>query len=143
MEVIIYADIEQLVIDYLTTALARYDLNVPVGTRIPNPRPDSCVVVTRNGGSPPTIISDDALVTFDSRGTSEHSAASLAAMVRGLMHAAEGTVVDTVMIYRVQEAAGPSNNPDPTTPDQSRYSQLMSIHYRGVVLAELEEIDGK
>lgn len=135
METIIYADIEQLMIDYLTDALAAYDISVPVSTRIPNPRPDSCVVLTRSGGSSPTLISDDALVTFDSRGPSEHAASSLAAMVRGLVNAAEGTVLDSVMIYRVVEAAGPSNNPDQTTPNQARYSQLLSIHYRGIVLA--------
>lgn len=134
MEVIVFADIEQLMIDHLSAGLSSYGVNVSVATRIPNPRPDSCVVLMRTGGVGQTLVTDNAMVTFDSRAPSEHEAASLAALVRGIVGAAEGTMIDNVMIYSVREAAGPSNNPDPTTPDQARYSQLISISFRGAVL---------
>lgn len=134
MEVIVFADIEQLLIDYLAEGLTGYGVTVSVSTRIPNPRPDACVVLMRTGGVGQTMVTDDALVTFDCRAPTEHEAASLAALVRGLVNAAEGTILDSVMIYRVREAAGPANNPDATTPDQARYSQLIQISYRGVVL---------
>lgn len=140
---VIFADIEELLIGYLSEQLALYSLDTPVATRIPSPRPDSCVVLMRTGGIPPTIISDDAQVAVECRAPSEHEAASLSALVRGLMHAAEGELIDGVMIYRVGEASGPSNYPDSTTPDQARYTQLFTIHYRGVVLAPLDGVAGQ
>lgn len=136
MEVIVFADIEDLIIDFLSDGLSGYEVDIPVATRIPNPRPPSCVVLMRTGGVGQTMVTDNALVTFDSRAPTEHQAASLASLVRGLVHSAEGTMIQNVMVYAVRDAAGPSNNPDPTTPDQARYSQLMQISYRGAVLAE-------
>lgn len=134
-EHVLMPDAEQLLIDGLTTELAGLGFPVPIGTRVPSPRPASSVQVMRTGGIAPTMISDRAEVSIDSRGPSEMAAATLAANVRSAMHHLEGQIVGGTMVYRVEEAAGPSNYPDPYTPDESRYTQLFTVHVRGDVLA--------
>jgi len=134
-ELVVMPDAEQLVIDGLAAGLAPLGYIGPIGTRVPNPRPAESVQVLRTGGIGPTIVSDRAEISIDARASSESRAAQLAAWVRAVMHSMEGQILGGVMVYDIGEASGPSNYPDPYTPDESRYTQLFTVHVRGDVLA--------
>jgi acetylornithine deacetylase/succinyl-diaminopimelate desuccinylase-like protein len=134
-ELVVMPDAEQTVIDGLAEGLEPLGYTGPIGTRVPNPRPPASVQVLRTGGIAPTIISDQAEISIDVRAASESGAALLAGYVRAVMRSLEGQILGGVMVYRVGEASGPSNYPDPYTPDESRYTQLFTVHVRGDVLA--------
>lgn len=139
-DLVVMPDSEQLVIDYLTEVLPLLGFSAVVATRVPNPRPASSVAVIRTGGVSPTMVSDMAEISIDYRDHSESGAASLAQAGRAALKALAGQIFRGVMVYRIDEASGLSNYPDPYTPDEARYQQLMTIHVRGTVSAFPERI---
>lgn len=70
------ADIEQIVIDYLTE-----HLEVPVYAEVPNPRPEQFVVVERTGGPHKTIGMDQPLMAIQAWAKTRADAAELAYQV--------------------------------------------------------------
>lgn len=67
------ADIEQIVIDYLSE-----HLEVPVYAEVPNPRPESFVIVERTGGPHKTIGMDQPLMAIQAWAKTRAKAADLA-----------------------------------------------------------------
>jgi hypothetical protein len=129
-EVILFPDATAVVIDLLAAAFDERDETAPVEPRVPNPRPDRFVVVRRTGGTSRAVVIDDPQITVEAWGTDDADAHDLAQLCRGLLHAAEGTVVDTVAVYRVAEVSGPGNLPDPES-NHARYSQTFLAAMRG------------
>jgi len=127
-ELIVFPDVEQLLIDYLTPSLA-----VPVGTAVPNPRPTSFVTVNRFGGPRRGLVVDDAQLGFEYWAERESQAAQLAQLVRAHINALQGQRVNGVQVYRVREFAGPANLPDPLS-GQPRYVQQFGVQVRGTAL---------
>lgn len=138
VDLIVPADVQKLVIGYLTPALLAHGYPVPVTTQLPSPRPDRCVVAFRTGGLMRTMVSDAAQVTFDSRALRDSDAAALANLVRGLITALPYATqpVGGVMVYHSEELAGPASLPDPKTPGQYRYRQSFVIDV-GVTILEV------
>jgi hypothetical protein len=128
-EVIVFPDVEAVVVDFLAEHLSAAGVTIPVSTRVPSPRPARFVRVMRTGGAASSIVTDAAQVTVESYGGSESSTVVLAQFTRGLLRSMPGRVSAPV-IYRVDEAGGPSNFPDPLTA-QTRYSQTFVIYTRG------------
>lgn len=129
-EVVVYPDASAVVVDYLLDELTDRADNAPVVTRVPSPRPTRFVLVRRVGGTRQTIVTDAASLSIESWGASEEEAMDLAQLVRGLVHAMQGTVQADVTVYRVQEFAGPALLPDPES-DQPRVVQTMQVQLRG------------
>lgn len=131
-EVIVFPDVEAVLIDYLGDALAGRGVNVPVVTAVPSPRPDRFVRVERTGGPISSLfLLDNPTVAVEAWGSSESDAAELIGLVRGLLHAMPGE--DDAPVYRVAEFSGPGNLPDPTS-GQHRYSFTASLLVRGSAL---------
>lgn len=132
-EVIVFPDVEGLLCSYLGAALASRGVDAPVGTAVPNPRPSAFVRVQRTGGpvSPALFCMDAPMVVVEAWATDEVAAATLAALVRGLLHALPGQEDSATPVYRVDELAGPANLPDPNTPGMTRYTLTASLLVRG------------
>ena len=125
-EVIVFPDAEQLVAGYLSSQLD----GRPVGTRVPNPRPDRFHVVKRTGGPRATLVTDAAQLTVESWSIVESQAATDAQMARALILALPGETLDGQQVIAVTEFSGPANLPDPAS-GQPRYSQTLAVHLRG------------
>jgi hypothetical protein len=104
--------------------------NVHVGTIVPSPRPPQFVRISRAGGVRRNIITEDARVVVEAWADSAPEATDLAELVRSILHALRGEVTDGVPVYRVDDAEGPADDPDPIS-DQPRYQFAVSLTVRG------------
>ena len=97
-------------------ALLRAALGVHVSTRIPNPRPDRHVKVTRAGGNRANLVQERPLLIIECWGPDSVAAFDLAADAWSALDAANGTVVNGVPIDLPRDSlASPINMPDPDT----------------------------
>src|SRR5262245_41866590 len=130
MQVIVFPDVEALLVTYLQAELLARSDTATVHVSVPNPRPDRFVLVPRLGGARRNIVNDAATIGIACWAATPAQAGGLAQLVRGLVNALPGKVVSSVPFYQVQEFAGPANLPDPQS-DQSRYVFTVSIGVRG------------
>jgi hypothetical protein len=128
MEPILFPDAIEIVCDYLDQFFAE-----PVRSKIPNPRPDAFITVTRTGGPRRNLVTDEPQVTVESWAQSDEEAQDIAQIARAYLGAMVGEVVNGAAVYRVDELSGPANLPDPLS-EQPRYSQSFAIAIRGEVL---------
>lgn len=125
MEVIVFPDVEQGLIDYLDAFLAR-----PIVGAIPNPRPARFTRIIRTGGPRSSIVTDGAQVTVESWGGTDTQAVADAQEVRAYINALINEQIADRVVSRVEELSGPGNLPDPASA-QHRYVQSFRIHVRG------------
>jgi hypothetical protein len=130
MEVIVFGDLEDRLVGYLSAVLAERGDSATVAVTVPNPRPERFVLVPRIGGVRRNLVVDSATIAVECWASTDAEAANLAALVRGLIGALPGQVLDGITIYRVDEFSGPANLPDARTA-QARYTFTVSISYRG------------
>lgn len=135
--VVIYPDIEALVVEHLTDELPNYyDGIFEIGSRKPSPMPTGrgVIQIRRVGGIPETPVSDvarvDVLVWHDT----DEQAHDLMAVVRALMYVLRGHTNPNV--YRVNEFLGPTRYADPDS-DQPRWLLTDEIAVRGQPLEPL------
>ena len=117
------APVEQAVVTYLSPA------GFHVGTRVPNPRPDQFVKVTRTGGSAPNVTISEPTLLVECWGRTDAQAWAVAAAVWSLCtvpHAVQLSA--TVWASRV-EATEPVNFPDSTS-GASRYQFIVTPRIR-------------
>lgn len=122
-----FPDSEDVWINYLNERL-----DIPVGSRLfEAPR---FVRVLRAGGNRQNIVLDMPQMVFDVYGEDEFVAAGLAADVRAIVLAAEGTfLAPGVKAKRFRDVTGPSNVPDDEHPS-SRYSFTVMTALSGVLV---------
>jgi hypothetical protein len=126
---VLFGDTVAAIIGVLDTALG-----VDVRHRIPNPRPDTLVVVTDTGGSyGRTRISEAVQISVDCWAPTVAEAHDLAQLARHHIEALTGTVVDGIPVYRVEDVARPSYQPD-TLSDTARYVFTQAVHVRGATV---------
>jgi hypothetical protein len=122
---VLFPDAAATVISHLADNLA-----APIHGRVPNPRPDTFVVVQRVGGPKRNIVTDEATLIAESWAETPADAHDLAQNVRELINDLPGQIIDGVPVYRVEEASGPGWLPDPES-QQARYTQTFSVALRG------------
>lgn len=128
---VVFPDATDVVIFHLADELtAVFGETAPVGPRVPDPRPAKFVRVVRTGGARLNVVADDPQITVESWAERDEDAHDLAQHCRAVLHAMPGTSVDGVAVYRVAEAAGPANLPDPESA-QPRYVQTFTVALRG------------
>lgn len=130
-EVIIFPDVEDLLVTYLTAQFPVHGETGTVHVTVPNPRPERFVIVPRIGGPKASLVVDVPTVAVECWATTPADAYGLCQLVRGLIHALPGRVVDGVPFGPVSEFAGPGNLPDPES-TQARYVLTVSIRTRGI-----------
>lgn len=129
-EVVVFPDAVSVTITYLKTALAGRTVDAGIGTRLPSALVGTFVRVFRTGGLVVERVVDQAQMTIEVYATETDTAHDVAQLVRGLLHAMEGTVQSGVPIYGVNEFAGPQDFPDPLT-NKARYSFTVQVSMRG------------
>lgn len=130
MNPIVFPDVEDLLVQYLTVELPKYGRAVPVSVAVPEIRPSEFVLVPRTGGTNATLVSDAASIGVECWADTDAAALSLAQLTRGVLRALSGRMVDGVPFYRVDELAGPALLPDGVS-QQARYVFAVSVHARG------------
>ena len=132
-EAIAFPDVEALLVTYLTAALAARGDTATVHVSVPTERPARFVLVPRVGGPRRNAFVDAATIAVECWAGTPGQAHDLCRLVRALLSAAAGTVVGGVPVYRVDEAAGPANLPDPLS-QQARYILTVSVAVRGAAI---------
>lgn len=127
-EAIVFPDVEALLVRYLPPLLG-----VGASTRVPNPRPDSFVVVRRVGGTRPNVITDVPVVVVECWAKTDVAASDLARLARAYVGALAQSDVGGDYVRRVREVAGPQSYPDPAS-SSPRYQMTVQIDTRGVPL---------
>lgn len=126
-----FPDAAALVLDELRAALpAIVGRPVPVGNRVPSPRPERFVVARRMGGTRETLITEVAHLAVECWATSAQDADDLAQAARTVIFAMAHRVIAGVRVYRVEDIGGPADVPDPLS-DQPRYSFAVAVTVRG------------
>lgn len=125
--VVVFPDVELLVVDYLRTVV---DDDVLVRTVKPSPMPATpVVVVRRTGGLPDTPVTERARIDFSIYASTDKDAHDLAQLIRAYVRDMVG-VHDGVQVIRTTEFLGLSHFDDPLS-DQPRYLTTQEIVVRG------------
>lgn len=125
---VIFPDATALAIGHLNAVLSQ-----PVSHTVPKSRPAEFVTVARTGGVASGAV-DGAQLTFEIWAKTSAEAGALASLVRAHVTAMAGTTVNGTQIYRVEEAAGPQDFPDPAS-TQQRWTFTAIVHVRGGAFA--------
>lgn len=117
-ELLVAPDTVALLIAWLSAELPNVpdQSAVPVRRAVPNPRPATFVTVRLLGGAgrdPAIPVTDRVTVAVESWALNVAAAHDLAQNARAVVHAAQGVVHGDVQVYRVVEAGGPAELPDP------------------------------
>ena len=125
---VLFPDIEELLCAWLRAELD----DVPVGNKLPNPRPDPFVLVQRHGGTRHTIVTDAAQIGLECWARHDYEAHDLLQHCRSLLiYRLPGQILDGHTVYRVDEFGGPSNLPDPAS-TSPRWVMELQVHVRGI-----------
>lgn len=118
-------DIEAALVTYLAP------LGVPVATRVPNPRPDTHVRITRAGGLAPTLAQWSPTVLIECWAPDEGRAFALTVVIQNLLADATLTpyALDGIGVYGVQ-CAEPVNLEDPDADNHVRYQFTVQFRLR-------------
>lgn len=122
---IVFPDAEGLLVDHLRDALS-----VPVSTKVPNPRPDTFVRLSRVGGLRRDFFTDSPMVVFEAWGATEVIAHDLGSEARSRVYALAGELLGETQVYAVREVGGLQAYPDPAT-ESPRYQFTASLDLRG------------
>lgn len=127
MALIVFPDAEAAMVGWVADHTA-----LPVSTRVPNPRPDRFVRVSRTGGPRTGRTLDVAQLTIEVWDLDSVAAATEAATIRAVVYDAAGRSVGGVQFARVEEASGPGNLPDPLSA-HDRYTWSVTVGVRATV----------
>ena len=119
-----FPDAQLVVVEYLRVLLDP----VPVGTRVPNPRPDRLVTLRRAGGVRGAVV-DRPRLDFFAWAQADEDAQDLIGAVRRHLAAMPG-LRGEVRVTGVAEFAGPVPAPDES--GQPRWLATWEIALRGV-----------
>lgn len=90
-------------------------LDEPVTTRVPDPRPKKWLQLRRVGGGKLPPVRERARIDLKARGETEPEAMALLLRARTLANALARTSTLGVEVYRVEETLGPRQDDDPLT----------------------------
>lgn len=112
-------DAEQAVIDEL------YGY-IPIGTKLPDPKPLDFARVVSAGGNQRNLVSDEHMVVIDVYSRVESNASRMAAQVLARLQLA-GRVgrLGNETCYGVDTGSLPQNFPDPSVPGYYRYTMTL------------------
>ena len=119
-------DVEQLLIDYLTTALPANGFTVPVADQMVAPE---CVVLYRVGGADRDQVTGFPSVILEAYAATNTRASQILRRVFALVRDLYGRQLGAFMVYDVQVFRGPSSDPKPPA-DLVRYSAMVAVAVR-------------
>lgn len=125
-ELIVFPDVEVMAVTVINADPRRL---VDWSTRVANPRPAEFGRLMRIGGPRESFVSENALLTLEGWAATESRALAILNRGRAILAAQDGA------LFGYSEPGGPNNLPDPTVPDQVRYTLIVSVRARGSVIA--------
>lgn len=128
MPLVVFPDVEALVVTALNAAFATRMSGVRWSTKVPNPRPDEFGRVLRTGGPAETLVTENAQITLEGWALTEARASAILNLGRAIAFEFNGT------LFGVTEIGGPINLPDPDS-SQYRYTATLGVRARGTVTA--------
>lgn len=124
---IAFPDAVATVLDYLDATLPTYGVTgVTTHKNIPTTRPATFIRALRTGGPRHNLVVDAAQLTIECWASTDVAACDLAKTVRAIINA----MPYNTACYRVDEASGPIDLPDPAS-NQSRYTWTILVYLRG------------
>lgn len=102
-EVIVFADIEALVISALRTAFTARSLTVHVADRVPDDT-SRYITVALVDSERIDLVIDRSTVRVSAYDTTKEAATDLGQLARGILGSLQGAVVGTTTVYRVTDA---------------------------------------
>jgi hypothetical protein len=130
---LVFPDAVALVLPELTAGLPALGFaGIPVGNRVPSPRPERFIVVRRAGGARITIVTEAATLNLQAWSTSVPDADDLAQAARSIVWGMAGRTFASTPVYRVEDVEGPAEEADPLS-DQPMAQLSVSVHVRGRV----------
>jgi hypothetical protein len=128
VEAVEFPDSVEIFARYLRETMTARGDPVPVGTRVPSPRPPRFVRVERIGGARLDRITDRPRLDVHCWGDTEEKAADLVKVIRALALAVPGW--RGAVAYDVAEVGGPNYLPDAETA-APRYAFAVEVSIRG------------
>jgi len=125
---VLHPSVTVLVRDALTAAFEAD--GVPVGRKVPHPRPSRFLTVSRFGGVRGTEVSDLPTVGVEAWDTDPDRAEDLAQRARQAVHQMAGTVAGAVAVYRVDDVSAPQDLPHPS--GHPRCAFTVQLHVRSL-----------
>jgi hypothetical protein len=128
---LIFPDAVELVTAELDRQLpALMGAAVPVGNRVPDPRPDRFVRVRRTGGTRITVVTEAATIAIEAWALDVAGAEDLAQAARSVVHSMARRTIDGVPVYLVDDVGGPAEDADELS-DQPVMPFSVAVHVRG------------
>lgn len=104
---------------------------IKVATTITSPRPAEFIRVFRTGGVPTDITADSVTLVIEAYAEKKSRAERLCAFaVAALQAAGRDGAFGSIPCRRVDVFSLPANLPDPTVPDRTRYTSMISAVLR-------------
>lgn len=132
-QVVVFPDAVDVVRTYIEACLVAREHEATAHNKVPDPRPEYFVTISRGGGVATSIVTDAPTLLFECWAPTPEEAHDLAQLCRGLSFAMRGTSPSGVPVYRIEELAGPAELPDDIS-NQSRYVFTHSVGMRGTAL---------
>jgi len=127
---VVFPDAVLLAADELEARLpALVGAPVPVGNRVPSPRPDRFVRVRRQGGTRVTVVTEAAQLEVEAWALDQGQAEDLAQACRSVLFSMQCRTVAGVPVYLVEDVGGPAEVPDPLS-DQPVSQFSVALHVR-------------
>jgi hypothetical protein len=133
-ELLVAPDVVDLMIAWLKAELPNVpdQSTVPIHRAVPSPRPATFITVRLLGGAgrdSALPVVDRATVAIEAWAAQVVAAHDLAQNARAVAHQAQGAVLAGIQVYRVVEAGGPVELPDPLS-SQARVTFSVELTVR-------------
>jgi len=125
---VLHPNVTALVRDAFHAAAETAD--VPVGRKVPHPRPSRFITVSLFGGTRGTEVSDLPTVGVEAWDVDQDRAEDLAQRARFVLHQLAGTVAGGVVVYRVDDVSTPQDLPHPS--GHPRCTFTIQLHVRSI-----------
>lgn len=130
-EVLVPVDAEPEVVAELAQRMPAFGFAGPVGTKIPETRPEEFIRVVAVGGSARDLVSDSHTLVVEGFAVNETRAQRMCAFaIAGLQAAGRDGRIGAATSYGVSVFALPQNLPMPSVPDRFRFTATVSVDLR-------------
>jgi hypothetical protein len=101
---------------------------VQVGTKVPDTRPETFVVVQRAGGSRPNLVTDSVRLLVQVYATTVEDVSDFSDAAICALENSQGTIVLDAFIRGFDNISGPTDFPDPDISDMERWQFQGDFH---------------
>lgn len=131
--IVVRADIETLLIEYLAVQMGYRGYSVPVADQLAaGERTDSLAVVRYGGPMRADRVIDNATIEIAAKGATPSRSSELLGMALAIVNGLEGGELGGLGVARVQEYGGPASSPRLDAP--TRYIATLSVEIQAQIV---------